>query len=350
MGNVIGGERNSRGERETIGPVSLAQVMEDVDARIASGESEHLRPVPTGFYPLDDVLNGGLHLGELLMIGGPYGVGKTIWGLQVARNVVYNEKDAAALYVCYEHDRAHLMSRLMCLESAELGHKEDALTLRKLADLSMNVPPGMGLTGMLRQVRRYGEVLDRMATYASRLFLVKASSAHSTLDQVQQWAQEVQEGGLRRVLLVVDYLQKVPLGRSDLAAEEEVTTYLAQGLKEMAMALEIAVIAIAASDRLGLKAKRMRLADLRGSSALQYEADIGLILNNKFDIISREHMVYNPAQAQSIRNWVVLSVEKNRAGIHAVDMEYLLDAVHFRIVPKGDFVRERLVDEKVFLE
>ena len=30
--------------------------------------------------------------------------------------------------------------------------------------------------------------------------------------------------------------------------------------------------------------------------------------------------------------------------------EYLLDAVHFRIVPKGDFVRERLVDEKVFLE
>ena len=54
------------------------------------------------------------------------------------------------------------------------------------------------------------------------------------------------------------------------------------------------MIAIAASDRTGLKAKRMRLSDLRGSSALQYEADIGLILNNKFAIVSREHMVYNP--------------------------------------------------------
>ena len=94
----------------------------------------------------------------------------------------------------------------------------------------------------------------------------------------------------------------------------------------------------------------MRLSDLRGSSALQYEADIGLILNNKFAIVSREHMVYNPSQAGEMRNWVVMSVEKNRAGRNAVDMEFLLDAAHFRMLTQGDFVRERLVDEKVILE
>ena len=99
-----------------------------------------------------------------------------------------------------------------------------------------------------------------------------------------------------------------------------------------------------------MKAKRMRLADLRGSSALQYEADIGLILNNKFAIISREHLVYNPTQAEAMRNSVVMTVEKNRAGRNAVDMEYALDAAHFRIVPTGGFVRERLVDEKVVRE
>ena len=48
--------------------------------------------------------------------------------------------------------------------------------------------------------------------------------------------------------------------------------------------------------------------------------------------------------------WIVLSVEKNRAGRHAVDMEYALDAAHFRILPEGDFVRERLVDEKAVRE
>lgn len=94
----------------------------------------------------------------------------------------------------------------------------------------------------------------------------------------------------------------------------------------------------------------MRLADLRGSSALQYEADIGLMLHNKHEIVSREYLVYNPGQAEALRNWVVMSVEKNRAGINAVDMEYALDAAHFRMVPTGGFVRERLVDQRVILD
>ena len=54
--------------------------------------------------------------------------------------------------------------------------------------------------------------------------------------------------------------------------------------------------------------------------------------------------------ADAYRGWVVMSVERKRAGRNAVDMEYQLDAAHFRIVPKGDFVHERLVDEKVVLE
>jgi hypothetical protein len=31
-------------------------------------------------------------------------------------------------------------------------------------------------------------------------------------------------------------------------------------------------------------------------------------------------------------------------------MEYALDAAHFRLVPHGGFVHERLIDEKVILE
>jgi replicative DNA helicase len=152
------------------------------------------------------------------------------------------------------------------------------------------------------------------------------------------------------VLLVVDYLQKIPIGGEVLHPEAELTTYLAQGLKEMAMSMGIAVIAIAASDRMGLKSKRMRLPDLRGSSALQYEADIGLMLMSKRDIVSREHLIYNLTRAEQMRHWVVISVEKNRAGQHGINMEYALDAAHFQLVPKGGFVRERLIDEKVILE
>ena len=178
---------------------------------------------------------------------------------------------------------------------------------------------------------------------------MKASGDTSTLAHIRRWVEETISSQPQRVLLVVDYLQKIPVDWNVVQPETEVTTHLTQGLKELAMSLGIRVIAIAASDRPGLKSKRMRLADLRGSSAVQYEADIGLILNNKYAIVSREHLVYNLSQAEAMRNWVVLSVEKNRAGRNAVDMEYVLDAAHFRVVPEGRFVRERLVDEKVTL-
>ena len=189
-----------------------------------------------------------------------------------------------------------------------------------------------------------------METYASRLKLVKASGDSSTLDHIRGWVDETVASRPEQVLLVVDYLQKIPVDMNALQPEIEATTHLAQGLKELAMALGIHVVAIAASDRPGLRAKRMRLADLRGSSALQYEADVGVVLSNKHSIVSREHLVYNLAKAEGMRNWVVLSVEKNRAGRNTVDMEFAVDAAHFRIVPSGDFVRERLVDEKVTLD
>lgn len=339
----------SRWELEASGPATLAQVMADVEEQGATSGTAHLRPLATGFNPLDDVLNGGLRRGDLLLIGGSYGVGKTIFALQVARNAVLSDDSTWALYVCYEHDRAHMMQRLMCLESAERGYGTDALTLRKLGQMTLDVQDGRGLMSRLRRLPRYGALLDTMEAYAERLVLVKASGDTSTLANVRRWTQETIAAGAERLLLVVDYLQKIPVDWSMVQPETEVTTYLTQGLKEIAMAEGIRVLAIAASDRPGLQAKRMRLSHLRGSSALQYEADIGIILNSKFSIVSRAHLVHNLNKAESMRNWVVMTIEKNRSGRNAVDMEYQLDGQHFRIVPSGRVVRERLVDERLVL-
>jgi len=329
--------------------VTLAQVMEHVEEEVAKGDVHRFEPMPTGFHPLDDVLNGGLRPGELLIVGGPFGVGKTIFGLQVARNVARSDERNRAAYICYEHDVGHLMSRLLCLESADRGDPRGALTLRKLGDLAFDRSSGLGFISKLRRKPRYAAMLDEIDTYATRLLLVRASGEYSTLDRIREWAEEAVAGGARRLLLVVDYLQKVPTSINGLQSEAEVTTRVAQGLKDLAVSMGIQVIAIAASDRAGLKAKRMRLADLRGASALQYEADIGLVLNNKHEIVSREHLVYNPSQAETLRNWVVMTIEKNRAGINLVDMEYAIDASHFRLVADGDFVRERLIDERVVM-
>jgi replicative DNA helicase len=333
---------------ELTGASTLAEVLASVSDEVRGGGMGRMLPNPTGFSPLDEVLNGGLRPGDLFVIGGPSGVGKTIFCLQAARNIVANDPQAVAMYICYEHDRAHLMMRLLCMESASLGLGDAALTLRRIGAMMIESTSG-GLLARLRVDPVYGAVIASMEKYADRLHLVKASGIQTNLDQIRMWVRRLSSNG-PRPFVVVDYLQKIPVEHSAPLQESELTTYLAQGIKELAMSAGLRVLAIAASDREGLQSKRMRLHDMRGSSAIQYEADIGAILNNKFEIVSREHLVYNPAHAEAMRNFVVMSIEKNRSGRNGVDVEFGLDAAHFHIDPRGSYVRDRLIDDRITRE
>lgn len=341
---------------------SLAEALARVEVETAAPERGLQLPLALGFSPLDELLNGGLRPGELMIIGGAAGVGKTIFGLQLARNVALRQVASAhqsgthlggAMYVCFEHDQAHLTQRLLCLESAELRQGEDALTMAKLAKLAAaaggSSGAGVGLIGLLRRDPKYGAAVQALERYAERLYLVKASGRHSTLDRIADAAITLARKSPAS-LLVVDYLQKIPVNSAALEPETEATTFLTQGLKDLALETGLRIVAIAALDRDGLQHKRVRLADLRGSSALQYEADVGLIFNNKYDIVSREHPVYNERQAPDLQRWLVMTVEKNRAGRARVDMEYALDAAHFRLVSRGGYVRERLIDDRLTLD
>lgn len=85
--------------------------------------------------------------------------------------------------------------------------------------------------------------------------------------------------------MLVDYLQKVPIFGSTLKKSESLRS---SGVsKDLALAADLPVIAIVAADKAALvTGHRMRLHDLRGSSALAYQADIALILSGKYDIVA----------------------------------------------------------------
>ena len=71
--------------------------------------------------PLDRTLGGGIRAGELMLIGGAQGTGKTTMSLQIARNIAQSGQ-ANVLYICFEHDEEYLLNRMMAMESALAGH------------------------------------------------------------------------------------------------------------------------------------------------------------------------------------------------------------------------------------
>ena len=101
-------------------PRSALDVLTNLNERIASGNIDEFQPIATGFVPLDKTIGGGLRPGELMLIGGAQGQGKTTMALQMARNAAASGQ-ATALYVCFEHEEEYLIQRMIAMESA-LAH------------------------------------------------------------------------------------------------------------------------------------------------------------------------------------------------------------------------------------
>lgn len=338
-------------------PRTLTQVLNEANDRVVRGDLVDYVPMPTGFDPLDGFIGGGLRKTELILLGGAQGIGKTIATLQIARNIAMRP-DQYAFYLSYEHTETHLMHRLLCMESVNPPEIDlnRGIKLRDLYQIIvaqrakefMGRDGGAGsLQAILRDNPKTAPALGRMARYADRLILVKASPAVTTLRAIKEMTARLCDATNGNVTVFVDYLQKIAVHPERPRDENDKVTMIVEGLKDIALSLDVPVWSIVAADREGLKSKRIHLFHLRGSSALDYESDIAIIMNNKYQILSKDHVAFNPYTARQFRDWVVFTVEKNRAGRSMQDMEFQLYGQHFSFDPKGQKVQQQLIDDKV---
>ncbi len=337
---------------------SLAGVLEATNAQVRAGHSAGARLWPTGFGVLDSALGGGVRSGELVLLAGPQGLGKTTMGLQMLRNAV-TSGDRSAIFFSFEHTAQSVLERLIAIEAAEgaqaralAGDLEDdpisLTTVRSLFEARHSAANTLeerfaGVPGGREAVRS----LDR---YADRLHLHASSGAHTDVAAIRQAVEQVTADGGPPPFVLVDYLQKVP-APTVLLGEEERITAVVEGLKDIALSLKVPVVAITAAEKSSLKAgTRMRTHHLRGSSALAYEADVILVLNDKYSVVARHHLVYHLEQAERFRQWVVLTIEKNRNGVDQVDLEFLKRFEQGRFERTGRIVSEQLLEERIFTE
>ena len=334
-------------------PRTAIDVLNDVRTKVAAGDIADFEPIPLGMAPLDRMLGGGIRPGELLLIGGAQGTGKTTMALQMARNVAASGQ-AYVLYVNFEHDDADMLNRLIAMESAlpHLPNTKPSTGAIKITDVRSEVVRSWAAVGDqpadLATNPRLKPAIDRISRYGANLFLLRGSQTASTVENLHELIRlhRVQSGE-RRMLLIIDYMQKVPQFPEPVSESEKVT-FVVNGLKDIALTEKVPTIAIVAADKEGLKAARLRNHHLRGSSAINYEADIILILNEKYHIVAKVNIEFNPYQAQRFRDWVVVSIEKNRSGADNVDTEFHKHFDFSCFDPTGRPVQEKLIEERLY--
>lgn len=325
--------------------IRISDVLAHTDQRLREGGSAAPRPWATGFTPLDSFLSGGVRPGELVLLAGPQGLGKTTMALQLSRHVV--AQGCPVLYVSYEHDPVNLLERLLAAEAGERAGV-DAVPLKEVRALLEGDGSAASLSDKLASTPGGAEALSVIAVDLEHLHMLRAGVA-TDVPAITAAVVAVTEAEGTPPLVVVDYVQKVAV---DTPSDDEEARMgrVAGALKDLALSREVPVLAVTASDSAGIAAgSRLRTEHFRGASALAYEADVVLVLNEKYDVVARHHLMYGANNADRFRAYAVLTIEKNRGGMARVDLQFRKRFEQARYERAGAMVEEQLVDERVFV-
>lgn len=236
----------------------LKSVLTTIDER--NTQKSNLTGIPTGYDSLDSITQG-LHGGDLVILAGRPGMGKTLFAMNIAEHIALNEKEPVAVFsleMCKEKLIERSLSSVGNIESEQI--KTGKLTDNNLQKLNLALP----------KYQRAKLFID------DRSFL-RVADMRATCRRIKQ------EHGLS--LVVVDY---IGLMSSDGENETMRITNISRGLKLLARDLNVPVIAISQLNRSVEQRnnKRPCMADLRQSGAIEQDADLIFFIYR--------HDVYDP--------------------------------------------------------
>jgi replicative DNA helicase len=243
-----------RGRGETARLDEMLQpTLDDIEA--AAGKDGQMAGVPTGFVDLDRLLNG-LQPGQVIIVAGRPGLGKSTIGLDIARHAAIRAGLPSAFFTL-EMSKVEMVTRLLSAEARVPMH---LLRSGQLSDDDWS-----------RLARRMGEIAE------APIFV--DDTASMGLSEIRAKARSLKKRhGLR--LLVVDYLQLMSGPKKSESRQQEVAE-LSRNLKLLAKEIECPIIVVSQLNR-GPEQRTNKvpqLSDLRESGSIEQDADVVILLH-----------------------------------------------------------------------
>jgi replicative DNA helicase len=239
----------------------LQGTMDEIDA-IATRGGVSLG-VPSGFAEFDQITNG-LQPSQMVTIAARPGVGKSILGLNLARQCSIKGGEASVIF-SLEMSKSEITMRLLSAEAkVPLHHMRSG---------------NMSDDDWGRLARRMGEVAD------APLYI--DDSPNLTMMEIRAKARRLKQRHNLK-LIVVDYLQLMTSGKRVESRQMEVSEF-SRSLKLLAKELDCPVIAISQLNRGPEQRtdKKPMLSDLRESGAIEQDSDMVILLHRE-DMYERE--------------------------------------------------------------
>ena len=210
--------------------------------------------IPTGF----DELNrrtGGLHGGELILIAGRPGMGKSSFAVNIAEHISFRENRCVAIFNL-EMPKEQIVNRILCSQAMVNSIK------MRTGDLEPD--DWLKLGEVIPKISNSPMYIDDTATITVAQIRAKCRRLKQTKDLA---------------LIIIDYLQLMQSGRRSESRQQEISD-ISRSLKILAKELNVPVIALSQLSRASEKRpdKRPMLSDLIESGAIEQDADMVMFL------------------------------------------------------------------------
>ncbi len=227
----------------------LHQVFEMLENRGQPGLS-------TGFYDLDDMLNG-LQKGEMVIVAARPSMGKTAFAMNLVETVAAEQMLPVAVF-SLEMSKQQLAQRMLCSRGQVDSHK-----LRR---------------GLLSS-QEYTKLATVVGQLAKAPIWVDDSAGLTTLDLRAKARRLKAQHDIR--LIMIDYMQLMDNPGPD--SRQQQISEISRGIKAVARELEVPVIALSQLNRAseGRDGHRPRMSDLRESGSIEQDADVVMLLHRE---------------------------------------------------------------------
>jgi replicative DNA helicase len=248
-----------RDKQVSRGTVGIMQAVDEallmMDKVKNSGEVNWLL---TGIPPLDKILMG-LHGGQLIIMAGRPGAGKSAFAAQVCAHIAGGQHESTLL-ISLEMLNVEFARRMI---AAGAGINSKVMkSPKKLSDA---------------QAEKINEAAGKVAITRLRIDDTPGQSLMQIAANARRWKRKDNLG-----LLVVDYLQKIKEPMQKGEGRHTVVGRISTGLKNLAKELNIPIIALAQLNRDMEKDKRApQMSDIRESGDIEADADVILLLHNR---------------------------------------------------------------------
>jgi replicative DNA helicase len=242
------------------GLVPIAKILDDARGDIDKARSAATRGeavgIVTGFSALDALRPYGLHAGDLVIVGGRPGTGKTTFML----NLMAHMADAGARIACFSLEMASLALATKIL-SAKTGVPSEKIQSGYVSQADMDLLE----TAADEISARWKVWIDDTAGLEVDTLRPLLKSVRSDID-----------------IVMIDYLQmlRTPQSMARLSEYDRIS-YVCSRVKALAKSQGVTVIACTQLSRSPEKRSegKPKLADLRGSGQIEQDADLVIFMH-----------------------------------------------------------------------